>query len=64
MLQDLQTDVFQRSSSLNGNEPLWGPMKRDLRGRVNSSIVGDSWDYTGLPPSPPPPHPPSPHPSS
>eukprot|EP00959_Pyramimonas_sp_CCMP1952_P109356 2287384-Pyramimonas_sp.AAC.1 len=61
-LPDLQAVLFQRSSSLNGNEPLQGPMKRERGGRVNSIIVDASWVSAGPPPPPrlPPAHPPPP----
>eukprot|EP00959_Pyramimonas_sp_CCMP1952_P305631 6395467-Pyramimonas_sp.AAC.1 len=51
--QALQTVVFQRGSSPNGNEPLSGPLKKGLGGRIYFKIFDDSWVYTGPPPPPP-----------
>eukprot|EP00959_Pyramimonas_sp_CCMP1952_P273376 5714072-Pyramimonas_sp.AAC.2 len=50
MLQGLQTVVFQRGSSLSGNELWWRHVKRELGGRVYSIIVDNSWVSTGPPP--------------
>eukprot|EP00959_Pyramimonas_sp_CCMP1952_P029202 612804-Pyramimonas_sp.AAC.1 len=45
----------ERGKPLIGNDPfLWGPVKRNLGGRVYSYIADESWVRTGFPLPPPP----------